>query len=127
MSGTIGGGRLGGIAVMTINGEPWNVVDSLEWNAVTVARETMKGQSAVEGYSEMPTQCFIGAKLRDRRDVSVPALNDLTNCTVILTQANGKQVYGDGLWATEVSPVDTKEATFSVRFEGLVITEGLVG
>jgi hypothetical protein len=112
---------------MTINGDAWDVVSDLVWNAVTVVRETLKGQTAVEGFSEMPTQGFIGATLRDRPDYPVQNFNQMTNVEVIVLQANGKQIYGAGMWNTEVGEVRTQEGTFTVRFEGPQVTEQTIG
>ena len=122
MSGTTSR-ALAGVATMNIDGDPWDVVSDLTWNAVAVARETMKGQTAVEGYSEMPAQCFISATLRDRGDATVATFNTLVSSTILVTQANGKQVYGAGMWCTEVGEVRTQEGTFTVRFEGPLVTE----
>ena len=126
MSGTTSR-RLAGIASMTVDGDPWDVASDLVWQSVSVVRETMKGQTAVEGYSEMPTQCFIGATLRDRSDASVASFNQMTSVTILVTQANGKQIYGANMWCTEVGEVRTQEGTFSVRFEGTQVTEDVVG
>jgi hypothetical protein len=122
MSGTTSR-RLAGIASMHIDGVPWDVVSDLVYNCNTVTRETLKGQTAVEGYSEMPTQGFIGATLRDRGDATVADFNRMTNATVICRLANGKQVYGSGMWCVEAAEVRTHEASFAVRFEGDNVTE----
>ena len=122
MSGTTSR-RLAGLASMTIDGVPWDIVSDLVWSVNTVARETMKGQTAVEGYSEMPTQGFIGATLRDRGDGTVGSFNQMTNVTVVCRLANGKQVYGTNMWCVEVGEVRTQEATFAVRFEGDSVNE----
>ena len=126
MSGTTSR-RLAGIASMTIDGDPWDVVSDLTWTSVNVIRETMKGQTAVEGYSEMPSQSHIGATLRDRSDASIASFNDMTSVTILVTQANGKQIYGANMWCTEVGEVRTQEGTFSVRFEGTSVTEQVIG
>ena len=125
MSGTTS--RLAGLAVMQIDGEPWDVVSDLEYLAVQVVRETLKGQTAVEGYSEMPTQCYISATLRDRPDYALSQLNTKTNSEVIALLASGKSVYGTGMWNTELGAVRTQEGTFTVRFDGPLVTEQLVG
>ncbi len=111
---------------MTINGDAWDVVSDLVWQPTMVQRETLKGQTAVEGYSEMPMQGMIGAKLRDRPDASVQALNGLTNATIVVTQANGKTISGAGMWNTELGEVNTQEGSFSIKFEGANVTEGVI-
>jgi hypothetical protein len=112
---------------MTIDGDTWDIVSDLAYSCVSLTRETLKGQTAVEGYSEMPTQQFISCTLRDRGDHAIKNFNGMTNTTVICTLANGKQVYGANMWCTEVGEVRTQEGTFTIRFEGTQVTEETVG
>ena len=111
---------------MTIDGDAWDVVGDLEYSPTTVARETLKGQTAVEGYSEMPQQGSMSARLRDRADETVYSLNGKTTSTIIAQLANGKTVYGYGLWQTGEIAVNTQEATFTIRFEGPSVVESTV-
>jgi hypothetical protein len=53
----------------------------------------------------------------------VYSLNGKTNVTCVAQLANGKTVYGAGLWQTGEIAVRTQEATFSIRFEGPSVTE----
>jgi Phage tail tube protein len=115
--------RLAGVASLTIDGDTWDVVSDLAYNPSTVLRETLKGQSAVEGYSEMPTQGFMAATLRDRSDATVFSLNGKTNSTIIAQLANGKTVYGAGMWQVGEIEVRTQEGTFAIRFESGSVTE----
>jgi hypothetical protein len=116
-------GRLAGVASMTIDGDSWDVVSELEYSPNTVVRETLKGQTRVEGFSEMPTQGYMAMTLRDRSDTTVYSLNGKTSCTIVAQLANGKTVFGAGLWQTGEIAVRTQEATFSVRFEGSSVVE----
>lgn len=125
MSGTTRG-RLAGVAAITIDGDAWDVVGDLEYSPSTVARETLKGQTAVEGYSEMPQQGYMSMRLRDRSDETVYSLNGKTGSTIIAQLANGKTVYGYSLWQTGEIGVNTQEATFQIRFEGPNVVESTV-
>lgn len=125
MSGTTSR-RLAGVASLTINGDSWDVASELEYSPSTVQRETLKGQSRVEGYSEMPMQGYISASLRDRADATVFSLNGLTNATIVAQLANGKTVYGTALWQTGEIGVRTQEASFSIRFEGDSVVEAVI-
>ena len=116
-------GRLGGITFLTVNGESYDIVSDANWNATAVKRETMMGQSRVEGYSEMPSPGYIGATIRDNAAYSVRELNNLTSASVIMQLPNGKTVSGDGMWVTEISEVKTMEGTFTVRFDGSDVFE----
>ena len=125
MSGTTKG-RLAGVVAMTIDGDAWDVVGDLEYSPSTVARETLKGQTAVEGYSEMPMQGYLSMNLRDRPDETVFSLNTKTNSTIIAQLANGKTVYGYGMWQTGEIGVNTQEGSFSIRFESPAVVEATV-
>ena len=47
------GGRKAGVVSATISGEPIDVVDCT-YDPTIVKRETLTGQSGVQGFSEMP-------------------------------------------------------------------------
>jgi hypothetical protein len=118
--------RLAGLASITIDGDCWDVAGDLEYSPSTVSRETLKGQTAVEGYSEMPQQGYMSMRLRDRADETVYSLNGKTASTIIAQLANGKTVYGYGLWQTGEIGVNTQEATFTIRFEGPSVVESTI-
>jgi hypothetical protein len=118
--------RLAGIATMSIDGDPWDVVGDLAWQTTKVQRETLKGQTAVEGFSEMPMQGMISARLRDRPDETVQSLNFKTNSTIVVIQANGKTIQGYNMWSVEVGEVNTQEGTFTIKFEGADVDESTV-
>lgn len=114
---------LGGIVSFTIDGDTWNAVDAVEYTPTMVLRETAKGQSAVEGYTEMPEAGRIAATLRDRGDQTVLSLNGVTSSTIVVQAANGKTITGSGMWQTGQIRVATKEGTFSIEFESDIVTE----
>jgi hypothetical protein len=118
--------RLAGVIVLTINGSIFNVVGDAEYQAVTVLRETLKGQSTVEGFSEMPLECYFAANLRDSGTVSVASLGALTSATIIAQLANGKTLYGTPMWQVGEIGVKTQDGTFPIRFEGPSLIESTV-
>lgn len=125
MSGTSTTKRLAGVASLTIDGDSWDIVGDLEYSPTTVVRETLKGQTAVEGYSEMPQQGYLSMRLRDRSDATVYSLNQKSSAQVTAQLANGKTVYGYGMWQVGEIGVNTQEATFSIRFESGEVVEAL--
>lgn len=122
MSGSIIN-RKAGIASLSIDGAAYDVVSEAEYMSSLVHRETLIGQSGVQGYSEMPQAPFISATIRDNGALTVGGINALTSSTLVLTLANGKVVYGDGMWNTECSEVNSQEGTFSIKFEGYTVVE----
>lgn len=118
--------RLAGIVSFTLDGQAWDCAGDVEYSAVTVTRETMKGQTRVEGYSEMPMQGFISANLRDRPDATVFSLNQKTSSTIVIQAANGKTIFAAGAWQVGEIAVRTQEATFTIRFESDTVVETAV-
>ena len=128
MSGVYGAflgtpGLRAGIATLSIDGEVFDLVTDGTYDATNVTRETLVGQSGVQGFSEMPKSGSIGGQCRDSGNLTVSAIKLKTNSTVVLVNANGKTVTGDGMWCTECSEVNTVEGTFTVKFEGTDVNE----
>lgn len=121
MSATLN--RKAGIASLSINGVAYDVVSDAAYFANFVKRETLIGQSGIQGYSEMPQAGYISATIRDNGGLTAGYFNTLTNATLVLTLANGKLVYGDSMWNTEADEVKTQEATFMIKFEGASVIE----
>lgn len=115
--------RRAGIASLTINGTAYDVQGDLAYLPSTVKRETLLGQSGVQGFSEMPAAPYISATIRDAGSLTVQDFNQMTSVSVVLILANGKTIYGDGMWNTECEEVKTQEGTFTVKFEGYDVTE----
>lgn len=133
MSGTLysgsissGGGRRAGVASATVDGEIVDVAGELSYDPSTVKRETLEGQSGVQGFSEMPKTGLMKFRARDSGSLQVSAFNTKTNSTLVFVLANGKTVYGDGMWNTEVSAVNSAEGTFDLTFEGVSVVESTV-
>jgi Phage tail tube protein len=116
---------LAGIASITIDGDAFDVVDALVWNPSNVKRETLKGQTRVEGFSEMPEAGYIAGTLRDNGAFQYQAFNQMQDSTIVIEQANGKIIYGSPMWCVESQEVKTMDGTFMVRFEGPNVTEQL--
>lgn len=121
MSGTQN--RRAGIASLSIDGTSYDVVSDAAYFVNTVKRETLLGQSGIQGFSEMPVAPYISATIRDAGSMTVADFNAMTSSSLVLTLANGKVVYGDSLWCTECEEVKTQEATFSIKFEGVSVQE----
>lgn len=116
--------RLAGLASLTVDGISYDIVSGAAYQASKVKRETLAGQTRVEGYSEMPQAGFITAVIRDNAAFPVGAtFSAITNSNVQLTLASGKTVLGTGMWCTELTEVATQEATFTVKFESDDVSE----
>ena len=121
MSGT--NNPLAGSASLTINGDPWNVVGDLAYMPSGNKNETLKGQTAVEGFSTMPMEGYISATLRDRRDRKLSDFQGASGLTVVGVLANGKVVTCTNGWVTELGELKTQEGTFEIHVESGDVTE----
>jgi hypothetical protein len=117
--------RLAGIASIQVGGVTYLLQGELSYSPSKVTRETLAGQDQVHGFKEMPVASFISGSLRDTNNLTVADFNQMTNVTISLSLANGKQVVGRNMWCTGVQEVKTQEATFEVKFEGTSVTEVL--
>lgn len=108
-----------GWATLAIDGTTFNLVSDAGYSTGGRNRETQGGQDRIHGFKELPKAPFIKGKIRDGSGMSVASFNSMTNSTVTLTLNNGKMIVGQGMWTVEVQEVDSTEAMFDVRFEGV--------
>lgn len=111
--------RVAGTAYFSADGVTYQLAGELVYSPVKVARETVKGQDHVHGYKEMPEAPFIKGAFRDGGGLTVADFNAMTNVTVTCELANGKTVTGRNMWTVEALEVNTEDAKFEVRWEGL--------
>jgi hypothetical protein len=119
----INSNRLAGTAQIYVDGQSYMLAADLTYSPSRVKRDTLVGQDAVHGFSEMPSAPFIAGTFRDAASLTVADFNAMTDVTVVCTLANGKTVTGVGMWTTDVQEVKTQEGTFEVRFEGKLVEE----
>lgn len=116
-------GLLAGTAYVTVDGLTVMVEGSFKYKPSRVKRETLTGMDGVHGYKEKPVAGSISMSLRDSRGTSVLGFNNQTNVTVVAQLANGKTVIGSGMWTVDEQEVDSEDAKFDVKWEGLSVTE----
>lgn len=115
-------GPIAGAASLTVDGEPYNITES-DYRCSVFKAETLKGQTAVEGFSEMPMEGYISATLRLQPGQSSADVIGKRSATVVLVRRSGQTIYGSGMWQTEEGATNTKEGTLPVKFEGALVTE----
>lgn len=115
--------RLAGTASVTVDGVTIMVAGNFKYSPSTVKRETLIGMDGPHGYKETPIAGFIACQVRDSGGTTVSDYNSQTNVTVTAELANGKTIIGSGLWSVESQEVDSGDAVFDVRWEGLSVTE----
>lgn len=110
---------LAGTAEVTVDGQTYMVAGDFKYSTGSVARETITGQDRVHGFKELPRAPFISMSVRDAGDLTVNDFNGMTDVTISAVLANGKQIIGRGMWSVEQQEVDSQEAKFEVKFEGV--------
>jgi len=124
MSGTTT--PLAGAASLTINGDAWSVVGDLAYMPSGSKNETLKSQTAVEGFSQMPQEGYLSATLRDRADKKLSDFQGASGLTVVATLNNGKVVTVTNGWVTELGELKTQEGSFDIHIESADVTEDTV-
>lgn len=115
--------RLAGTASVTVDGVTIMVVGDFKYSPSTVKRETLTGMDSVHGYKEKPVPGYISCQVRDSGGTTVADYNDQTNVTISAELANGKTIIGSGLWSVDQQEVESEDAVFAVKWEGLSVTE----
>ncbi len=117
--------RIAGVASVTINGNAYSIAGEGVYRPSGSKRETLMGQDGIHGYSEMPQPGKISWKGRDSGAVSISALSEASDATVVLSLANGKTVIGRNMWriGEGAIEVNTEDASFEVVFEGPDVAE----
>lgn len=116
-------GLLAGTAYVTVDGLTVMVEGSFKYKPTRVKRETLTGMDGVHGYKEKPSAGSISMSLRDSRGTSVIGFNNQTSVTVVAQLANGKTIIGSNMWTVDEQEVDSEDAKFDVKWEGLSVTE----
>lgn len=111
--------RVAGIANISVDGVTYLLSGELTYSPADVERKSLIGQDQVHGYSEMPRAPFISGTLRDSNGLTVKDFNVMSDATIHLELANGKNVTGRNMWTVDAQEVKTQEGTFEVRFEGM--------
>ncbi|WP_288398180.1 phage tail tube protein [uncultured Acinetobacter sp.] len=111
--------RVAGIANISVDGVTYLLSGELTYSPADVERKSLIGQDQVHGFSEMPRAPFISGTLRDSNGLTVKDFNAMSDATIHLELANGKNVTGRNMWTVDAQEVKTQEGTFEVRFEGM--------
>lgn len=115
---------IAGFAYVTVSGQSFRLAGEGTYRLSTNTRTTLVGQDGVHGYSETPSAGQIKWKCRDGAAVSVSAVSDMTNETILLALANGKMIVARNGWrAGEPPEVSSEDGTFPLEFDSPDVTE----
>lgn len=115
--------RIAGTAYLSVDGISYMLAGSFAYSPSKFSRETMIGMDGIHGFSEKPNAGHVSATLRDAGGLSLAALNQMANVTVICTLANGKTVVARNAWTVETQEAKAEDATVEVRWESADVSE----
>ena len=118
--------RLAGITAFSVNGVNIPVIE-FSWDPASYENTTMTSLSGVDGFEQKPVAPYIAGKLRDSAAIYVTGFTNLTDATVVVILANGKQITGHNMWYIGRPQVSGADAGFDFRFEGVQGTVQEVG
>ena len=117
------GNRVSGVLYVRIDGTQRNAQGSWTYNLGSPKREGKLATHGVVGYMETPQVPYIEGELIDDAELDLAALQGITDGTVTLELANGKNIVLRNAWYAAEGTVGTEQANIQVRFEGLSAEE----
>jgi len=111
--------RIAGTAYIKVDGNQYTLAGTLTVSPDILTREGLAGLSGVAGYKETPRVPFIEGEFFATENLSLPALQAITNATVTAELANGKTYVLRNAWTAGARELNAAEGTVSVRFEGM--------
>ncbi|PWI81123.1 phage tail protein [Enterobacter sp. CGMCC 5087] len=110
---------LAGTAYVSVDGSTIMVGGQFKYATGRVKRETLIGMDGIHGYKETFVAPYISCQVRDAGNTVLSDYNNMTNVTLVVELANGKTLTGSGMWTTDPQEVDSEEALFTVKWEGM--------
>jgi hypothetical protein len=110
--------RRGGIIQLRVNGEIQDAKGNFSYNLGLPLREAIIGADGVHGYKETPQVAFIEGEITDRGTLNLAGLVSISDATVTMKLANGKEIALRDAWYAGEGTGNTEEGNVPVRFEG---------
>ena len=126
LRGTPTNRRLAGTTAFSVNGGAISVIEFM-WDPTTLENSTMSSLSGVDGFDQKSVAPYISGKFRDTGANNVTSFSGMTNATVVVLLANGKQIVGHNLWYVGRPNVSGADASMDFRFEGVAGTISEIG
>ena len=112
------GERIGGTCFVKAGGKQYDARGSFIVSPSRVKREGVAGQDDVHGYIEVPRVPFIKGDLSTTLGLSIAELDAMTNVTVTVELANGKNYVLRSAWTESAHEIDTAAGKVAVNWGG---------
>jgi tail tube protein len=115
--------RIGGVLSIRVDGTQYEARGNFNVTPSTVKRTGIAGQDFVHGYIEEPIVPSIKGDLSIGNQLSIVALEAITNATVQAALANNVTYVLTQAWTTSAFVIDAHDGKVEVTFEGVACTE----
>lgn len=110
--------RIGGLLSLRIDGQQYEARGNFQVTPSTVRRTGVAGQDFVHGYIEEPIVPQIKGDLSIGNQLSLEALEQITDNTVQIQLANGRTYVLVDSWVTAAFVIDAHDGKVEATFEG---------
>lgn len=115
--------RIGGILSLRVDGNQYEARGNFQVTPGTVKRTGVAGQDGVHGFIEEPLVPQIKGDLSIGNQLSLEALEAITQSTVQVQLANGRAYVLSDAWVTAAFVIDAHDGKVEVTFEGISCSE----
>ena len=115
--------RVAGVCYVKADGQQYTLGGSCTVSPSSVEREGVVGLSGPAGYKETPRIPFVEIEVVTTPDLSIEAVDKITDATVTAELANGKTYVLRGAWSKAAVEINAADGTTTIRFEGLSCEE----
>lgn len=111
--------KVGGKALLKINGVQYPLRGNLTIQLGNVQRESVVGVDQVHGIKEMPVAPFIEMDITDLGDLDISAVQNATDVTINVELNNGKQAVLRNASQVNAMELNAVDGFYTARFEGI--------
>src|SRR6516162_9144322 len=115
--------RIAGIAFLKVDGNQFPLRGNFTVSPSPLERAGIAGQDYVHGFSELPRVPYIEGDVSTTPQLSIDALDAMTNVTITAELANGHTYVLREAWCKSAQEINTREGQTRVRFEGISCDE----
>lgn len=112
------GNRIAGVSYVKADGDQFALKGDFTVSPSAVEREGIAGLDGVHGYKETPRVPFVEGNFSLPPELSIEALEAMTNVTITTELANGRVYVLRNAWTTAAFEIDAAEGQVQVRWEG---------
>lgn len=111
-------GPVAGTAYIKVDAAMLPLRGNLTVSLSAVERQGIAGQDGVHGFSELPRVQYIECDVTTKQEISLEALDGITNATVTAELINGNTYVLREAWTRGPLEINAREGQFRIRFEG---------